>query len=29
VRGVSLKHWLNFDRSTMFDETVEGALVKP
>jgi len=23
VRGVSLKHWLNFDRNTMFRETVE------
>ena len=29
VRGVSLKHWLNFDRNTMFDETLEGAPVKP
>ena len=25
VRGVSLKHWLNFDRNTMFDETEEAA----
>lgn len=25
VRGVSLKHWLNFDRNTMFDETEETA----
>jgi pyrimidine-specific ribonucleoside hydrolase len=29
VRGVSLRHWLNFDRTTMFDETLEGAPVKP
>ena len=25
VRGVSLKHWLNFDRTTMFEETMETA----
>ena len=25
VRGVSLKHWLNFDRTTMFEETEEAA----
>lgn len=29
VRGVSLKHWLNFDRTTMFEETMETAVVKP
>jgi pyrimidine-specific ribonucleoside hydrolase len=29
VRGVSLKHWLNFDRTTMFEETVEGEAIKP
>jgi pyrimidine-specific ribonucleoside hydrolase len=29
VRGVSLKHWLNFDRTTMFEETLEGGAVKP
>ena len=29
VRGVSLKHWLNFDRTTMFEETVEGGMVTP
>ena len=29
VRGVSLKHWLNFDRATMFEETVEGESVNP
>ena len=29
VRGVSLKHWLNFDRTTMFEETVEGGSVTP
>ena len=29
VRGVSLKHWLNFDRTTMFEETMESDAVKP
>jgi hypothetical protein len=29
VRGVSLKHWLNFDRTTMFEEAMEGGAVKP
>jgi len=29
VRGVSLKHWLNFDRTTMFEEAVEGGSVTP
>ena len=29
VRGVSLQHWLNFDRNTMFEETNETAPVKP
>jgi pyrimidine-specific ribonucleoside hydrolase len=29
VRGISLKHWLNFDRATMFEETVEGGAVTP
>jgi len=29
VRGVSLRHWLNFDRATMFEETVESDAVKP
>jgi pyrimidine-specific ribonucleoside hydrolase len=29
VRGVSLKHWLNFDRTTMFDETMESGPAKP
>ena len=29
VRGVSLKHWLNFDRTTMFDETMETAGITP
>jgi len=29
VRSVSLKHWLNFDRTAMFDETVESAPAKP
>ena len=29
VRVVSLKHWLNFDRTTMFEETMETATVKP
>ncbi len=29
VRGVSLKHWLNFDRTTMFEETIETVAVKP
>jgi inosine-uridine nucleoside N-ribohydrolase/formylmethanofuran dehydrogenase subunit E len=29
VRGVSLKHWLNFDRATMFEETVEGGQATP
>ena len=29
VRGVSLKHWLNFDRTTMFEETLEGGTVTP
>ncbi len=29
VRSVSLKHWLSFDRATMFEETVEGEVVKP
>lgn len=29
VRGVSLKHWLNFDRTTMFDETMEREVVTP
>ena len=29
VRVVSLKHWLNFDRTTMFEETMEGGAVAP
>jgi pyrimidine-specific ribonucleoside hydrolase len=29
VRGVSLKHWLNFDRATMFEEMMEGGQVTP
>jgi len=29
VRGLSLKHWLNFDRTTMFEETMETAVVTP
>ena len=29
VRAVSLKHWLNFDRDSMFDETEETAPAKP
>ncbi len=29
VRGVSLRHWLNFDRTTMFEETLEAASVIP
>lgn len=29
VRGVSLQHWLNFDRNTMFEETTEAAPAKP
>jgi pyrimidine-specific ribonucleoside hydrolase len=29
VRGVSLQHWLNFDRNTMFEETAEAAPAKP
>jgi pyrimidine-specific ribonucleoside hydrolase len=29
VRSVSLRHWLNFDRKTMFEETVEGGQVTP
>jgi len=29
VRGVSLQHWLNFDRNTMFEETSETVSAKP
>jgi hypothetical protein len=29
VRGVSLQHWLNFDRNTMFEESTEASPVKP
>jgi len=29
VRGVSLKHWLDFDRTTMFEETMERRPVTP
>lgn len=29
VRSVSLRHWLNFDRHTMFDETEETCSAKP
>jgi formylmethanofuran dehydrogenase subunit E len=29
VRGVSLLHWLNFDRTTMFEETEETAFIDP
>ena len=29
VRGVSLQHWLNFDRTTMFEETAQGGSVTP
>lgn len=29
VRAVSLKHWLNFDRNTMFDETEETTRTQP
>ena len=29
VRGVSLKHWLDFDRTTMFEETLESGSVTP
>ena len=29
VRGVSLQHWLNFDRRTMFEEAEEAAPIKP
>jgi len=29
VRSVSLRHWLNFDRKTMFEETVESGQVTP
>ena len=29
VRGVSLKHWLNFDRTTMFEETLANASIEP
>ncbi len=29
VRGVSLQHWLNFDRNTMFEEISEDTLKQP
>ena len=29
VRSVSLKHWLSFDRTTMFEETMEARAVTP
>lgn len=29
VRGVSLQHWLNFDRNTIFEEASETVSVKP